>query len=130
MSYVFGQSNATPCGVVEQRDAQGRTIGLLIVETPFGDGSVTWSVGSAAAIPAENCWLMPADHMGLTNTPKFLATSTPLLDGRAHLERLPVTRGEDITDAPTSMRRAGPPPAWPTELEAASRLLGGIVAPP
>ena len=39
-----------------------------------------------------------------------------------------MTRGEDTSDAPTSIRRAGPPPAWPTELEAASRLLG-IVAP-
>ena len=131
VSYVFGQSNATPCGLVEQRDAQGRTIGLLIVETPFGDGSVTWASGRLPAIPAENCWLMPADHMGLTNTPKFFGDIDALLEGGApHLERLPVTRGEDITDAPTSMRRAGPPPAWPTELEAASRLLGGIVAPP
>ncbi|MBR0565108.1 CHAT domain-containing protein [Azoarcus sp. L1K30] len=126
--YVYGKADATPCGLVEQRRPDGSTLNLLIAETPFGDGSVTWRSGRLSAIPAENCWLMPVDHTGLANTPKYFDEIDALLEGRQPaLKRLPTTRGEEAGADAARTRRAGPPPGWPGEDEAILNILGGHV---
>ncbi|MBM4200045.1 MAG: lysophospholipase, partial [Gammaproteobacteria bacterium] len=132
IAYVFGQADATPCGVGERKAADGRLLDLLIAETPFGDGSVTWASGRLRYLPADNCWLMDADHMGLTSTPKYFGEIEALLEGRVpKLKRLPVSRGDgEEGEAAVRTYRAGPPPSWPTEAEAQMRILGGRAAPP
>ena len=125
LHYVYGKADATPCGLMEQRRPDGSTLNLLIAETPFGDGSVTWRSGKLSAIPADNCWLMPVDHTGLANTPKYFGDIDALLEGRQPaLKRLPQTRGEEATSAAVRTRRAGPPPGWPGEDEAILNILG------
>ena len=127
IAYVFGQSDATPCGLTARWTPEGRMRELLIAETPFGDGSVTWASGRLLGLPEENCWLMDADHMGLTSTPKYFDEIAALLEGgMPKLKRLPVSRGDGAAgDAAARTRRPGPPPGWPTQGEAVMRILGG-----
>ncbi|WP_341647951.1 hypothetical protein [Thauera humireducens] len=71
---------------------------MVMRGTPFGDGSVTWQSGRLPGLPDERYWMMPADHMGLTSTPKFFADIESLLADGAPLRlgRLPVSRGEEL----------------------------------
>ncbi|RYU58189.1 CHAT domain-containing protein [Methylolobus aquaticus] len=126
IAYVFGQADATPCGLSALWTPDGRMRELLIAETPFGDGSVTWASGRLRGLPDENYWLMEADHMGLTSTPRFFGEIEALLEGRMpRLKRLPVSRGAgESVDGAVTTRRPGPPPGWPTATEVQMRLLG------
>ena len=126
ITYVFGKADATPCGLSALWTPDGRMRELLIAETPFGDGSVTWASGRLRGLPDENYWLMDADHMGLTSTPKYFGEVEALLEGRVpKLKRLPVTRGAGaMGDGAVTTRRPGPPPGWPTAGEVQMRLLG------
>jgi len=125
IAYVFGQSDNTPCGIVEQQGG-----GILLRGTSAGDGSVTWASGRLAKLPDDRQWLMPVDHMGLTSTEDYfddieslLARGTPRTLGR-----LPVSRGGTDTAAVREYR-AGPPAGYPSPPEATARLLGGRLRP-
>lgn len=129
IAYVFGQADNTPCGILV-RTEDGKPRNVVMRGTPFGDGSVTWQSGRLPGLPDERYWMMPADHMGLTSTPKFFADIESLLADGAPLRlgRLPVSRGEELA-APLLSYRAGPPPAYPTDAEIVSRVLGGHLQP-
>ena len=123
VAYVFGQADNTPCGVVEQIEG-GKTLGVMLLGTPQGDGSVTWASGRLPGLPDERCWSMPVDHMGLTSTSKYFGeVESLLLRGvPQRLGRLPLARGD--AEAPLRRYKAGPPPAYPNEVEVAGALLG------
>jgi hypothetical protein len=126
IAYIFGQSDNTPCGLLEQTDG-GKLIGLALRGTPDGDGSVTWASGHLADLPAERKWLMPVDHMGLTSTEKYFEEIDALLTRGSprKLTSLPVSRGDGSASVRTY--RAGPPEGYPSAPEAIARLLGGRV---
>lgn len=126
IAYVFGQSDNTPCGLLEQSDGN-KTIGFALRGTPEGDGSVTWASGHLADLPAERKWLMPVDHMGLTSTEKYFDEIDALLTRGSprKLASLPVSRGDGSASVRTY--RAGPPEGYPSVPEATARLLGGRV---
>lgn len=126
IAYVFGQSDNTPCGLLEQTDG-GKLIGFALRGTPEGDGSVTWASGHLADLPAERKWLMPVDHMGLTSTEKYFDEIDALLTRGSprKLVSLPVSRGDGSASVRTY--RAGPPEGYPSAPEATARLLGGRV---
>ena len=126
IAYVFGQSDNTPCGLLEQTDGN-KVIGLALRGTPEGDGSVTWASGHLPDLPAERKWLMPVDHMGLTSTTKYFDEIDALLTRGSprKLAALPVSRGDSSASVRTY--RAGPPEGYPSAPEATARLLGGRV---
>ena len=130
VAYVFGQADNTPCGILVQRDGD-KEIGVVMRGTPNGDGSVTWQSGRLPGLGEERCWYMPVDHMGLTSTSRYFGEIQALLgQGQANrLGRLPVSRGDEEA-APLRTYRAGPPPAYPSELELCARALGGRLKPP
>ena len=125
IAYIYGQSDNTPCGIVEQA-GQG---GIVLRGTPEGDGSVTWASGQLPGLPTERSWLMPVDHMGLTSTEAHFDDIESLLDRGVprSLGRLPASRG---TGARAERDyRAGPPEGFPSPAEAEARLLGGRLRP-
>lgn len=126
IAYVFGQAENTPCGLIRQKDGQGRDKGLAMLGTPQGDGSVTWRSGKLDWLSADRCWLMPVDHVGLVNTPDFFDEIDALLStGQARrLGRLPQVRG-DATAVPTQTYQPGPPPGYPSEEELVTAVVGG-----
>ncbi len=125
IAYVFGQSDNTPCGIVEQKEGGG----IVLRGTPEGDGSVTWASGHLPGLPADRKWLMPADHMGLTSTEAYFDDIDSLLNRGTPLKLgpLPVSRGG--SEAAVREYRAGPPPGFPSQPEATARLLGGRLRP-
>ncbi|WP_270068903.1 DUF7379 domain-containing protein [Thauera sp. WB-2] len=126
IAYVFGNADNTPCGLVLLDEGSRPFVRMR--GTPHGDGSVTWASGRLAGLPDERCWHMAADHMGLTSTADHFADIEALLTRGTPLRlgRLPLSRSETAR-VPVRDYRAGPPPAWPTEAELASRALGGRV---
>ena len=125
IAYVFGQSDNTPCGIVEQRGGGS----IVLRGTPAGDGSVTWASGHLPGLPADRKWLMPVDHMGLTSTEAYFEEIESLLERGAprKLGPLPVSRGGDADVV--REYRAGPPAGFPSRPEATARLLGGRLRP-
>ncbi|WP_332673258.1 CHAT domain-containing protein, partial [Aromatoleum sp.] len=114
--YVFGKAENTPCGLVLDGDR------LKMVGTPEGDGSVSWASGRLANLPDAQCWFMPADHGGLTDTPEHFPALVELLETgtTARLGRVPVPRGA----AAATVRYDAPPPVLPTEEELARSIAG------
>ena len=129
IAYVFGQAENTPCGILLQTE-DGKPKNIIMRGTPYGDGSVTWKSGRIPNLPDERCWTIPADHMGLTSTRKYFADIEALLSQGVplRLDRLPVSRGEEER-APVLSYRAGPPPAYPSDVEIACLALGGRLRP-
>lgn len=125
IAYVFGQSDNTPCGIVEQQGGGS----IVLRGTPEGDGSVTWASGHLPGLPNDRKWLMPVDHMGLTSTEAYFDEIETLLERGAprKLGPLPVSRGGDA--AVVREYRAGPPAGFPSQPEATARLLGGRLRP-
>ncbi|WP_374493847.1 CHAT domain-containing protein [Zoogloea sp.] len=125
IAYIYGQSDNTPCGIVEQA-GQG---GIVLRGTPEGDGSVTWASGRLPGLPTERSWLMPVDHMGLTSTEAHFDDIESLLDRGipSSLGRLPASRGAGARAERDY--RAGPPEGFPSPAEAQARLLGGRLRP-
>lgn len=116
VNYVFGKAGNTPCGLALEG---GR---LKMVGTPEGDGSVSWASGRLDNLPDEQCWFMPADHGGLTNTPEHFAAIADLLHSgtTSRLGRLPALRGA----AAATIVYDAPPPVLPTEEELARSIIG------
>ncbi len=131
IAYVFGQAGNTPCGLIRQKDGQGRDKGLALLGTPQGDGSVTWRSGKLDWLDADRCWLMPVDHVGLVNSPEFFDEIDALLStGQARkLGRLPLVRGA-AADVPAQAYQPGPPPGYPSDEELVSALVGGHARTP
>ncbi len=118
VSYVFGQSDKTPCGV--QRASDGR---LQLLFTADGDGSVTWASGRLDNLdPDSRCWYMPVEHADLVGTEDYFPAIAELLQTGAtgKLGRLPRRRGEE---APGFVLEASPP-VVPGEEELARAFLG------
>lgn len=118
VSYVFGQSDKTPCGV--QRSADGR---LKLLFTPDGDGSVTWASGRLGNLDADTrCWYMPVEHADLTGEEAYFPAIVDLLEKGVtdKLGRLPRRRGE----AAQSFTLEAEPPVLPGEEELARAFLG------
>lgn len=128
IAHVHGQADSTPCGLLAQLDARGQRRGLTLLETPQGDGSVSWASGRLRDLPESRQWLMPVDHQALAGTPAFFdEIEALLLQGRPlRLAPLPQSRGEA---APLRQRRPGPPPAYPSDDELVGALLGARPAP-
>ncbi len=129
IAYIYGQAENTPCGLKIQTDSSGNPCGLIMLGTPYGDGSVSWASGKMDWLPDERCWLMPVDHTGLVNTPEYFDELEALLaTGCARrLARLPVARGEAA--APVREYQAGPMPGYPSERELVAALVGGHSRP-
>ena len=118
VSYVFGQSDKTPCGVARSGDRR-----LKLLFTPDGDGSVTWASGRLDNLPDdERCWYMPVEHADLTGEEAYFPAIVELMEKGATglLNRLPRRRGEA---APTFTLEAAPP-VVPNEEELARALMG------
>ena len=130
VSYVYGQADNTPCGLVVQKDSKGDDHGLAMLGTPFGDGTVTWASGKLDdLLHADQYWLMPANHSGLVNTPDYFGDLESLLaDGQARkLGRLPAARAGE--EAPPVEYQPGPIPGYPSERELVETLVGGQFQP-
>ncbi len=119
VAYVYGQADNTPCGI---RVGEKR---LEMLGTPHGDGSVTWASSKLDWLPEERCWMMPADHAGLVNSPEHFEAIGELLatGATSRLGRLPTSRG--AVEAETRPYQPGPMPGFPTEAELVARLVGG-----
>ncbi|UVJ41798.1 CHAT domain-containing protein [Pseudomonas sp. LS1212] len=123
IAYVFGKADNTACGVQIVNEGS-KPVRVMMRGTPNGDGSVTWRSGRLQNLPEERYWYMPVDHGGLTNTTEFFSEIQALLSKGVpnKLGRLPVSRGEEQR-APLIIYRGGPP-AYPTDQELVSRMLG------
>lgn len=118
VSYVFGQGDKTPCGVLKTDDGR-----LQLQFTRQGDGSVTWASGRLDNLPEnERCWYMPVEHADLTGEATYFPAILDLLTtGQTQrLERLPRSRGE--IDKPFVLE--APPPTLPGEGEMARAVFG------
>lgn len=126
IAYVFGQADNTPCGLKLRKGRDGEPVGLAMLGTAHGDGSVTWASGRLDWLPEERCWLMPVDHAGLVNSADYFDEIEALLaSGRAsRLARLPTARD---AVAPTRSYQPGPPPGYPSAAELVSAVIGGQV---
>ncbi|MBL8397694.1 MAG: CHAT domain-containing protein [Candidatus Accumulibacter sp.] len=118
VSYVFGQGDKTPCGVLKTADGR-----LQLQFTGEGDGSVTWASGRLDNLPeSERCWYLPVEHADLTGEARYFPAILELLTlgQTTRLDRLPRSRGEAgkpfILDAP--------PPTLPGEDELARAVFG------
>lgn len=118
VSYVFGQGEKTPCGVVTTADGR-----LQLLFTNEGDGSVTWQSGRIDNLPEDQrCWYLPAEHSDLTGEKDHFAAILELVSSGStgKLERLPRSRG---AAAQTFVLEA-PPPVIPGEDELARAIFG------
>ncbi|MGA7178506.1 MAG: CHAT domain-containing protein [Thiobacillaceae bacterium] len=116
VSYVFGQSDKTPCGA---KIDDGK---LNLLFTADGDGSVTWASGRFQDMVDERCWYMPVEHGDLAGTEEYFPGIVDLLQKGAtdKLGRVPRARGEE---APSFVLEA-PPPVVPNEEELARAFMG------
>ncbi len=116
VSYIFGQSYKTPCGI-ERHDDQ-----LVMVGTYMGDGTVTWASGRMSWLPEERYWYLPVSHGDLTRTPEYFAGIAELMrHGRSSsLPRLPAVRGAEAT----TFRYLPPPEPFPTKEQLESSIMG------
>jgi len=118
VSYVFGQSDKTPCGVQEDQDGR-----LKLLFTADGDGSVSWASGRLANLDLDTrCWYMPVEHADLTGEEEYFSAIVELLEQGTtdKLGRLPRRRGEETL----SFVLEAEPPVVPNDEELARAFLG------
>ena len=118
VSYVFGQGDKTPCGVVLSTDNQR----LKLLYTSDGDGTVTWESGQLENLDNDHCWYMPVEHGDLTGEEEYFPAIVELLEkgSTGKLGRLPRARG---ISAETFVLEP-PPPVVPNEEELMRALMG------
>ncbi|NOT85041.1 MAG: CHAT domain-containing protein, partial [Methylococcaceae bacterium] len=117
VSYVFGQSSQTPCGVIQMSDGK-----LRMVFTASGDGSVTWESGKLKNLPEGRYWYMPVEHADLTDTKEYFPAIIELLEkgSTEKLAQLPRSRGEMTR----TFELEAKPPVIPTADELARAFYG------
>jgi CHAT domain-containing protein/pimeloyl-ACP methyl ester carboxylesterase len=116
--YVHGCAASTPCGIKKEGDR------WKMLGTPRGDGSVTWDSGAIKGIDKDKRFYMPAEHGALADTEEYFESLESLL-ARGECGKLMTQppRARDVEAAKPLPYEAGPP-AYPTELELASGLIG------
>ena len=98
--YIAGKSETTTFDYRIKESLFGKKIQFL--QTPKGDGSVTWDGGIPEELPVKNLYYTPTEHGQLANDPTLFQGISELLMNR-HTFRFsqtpPSTRGKRITIA-------------------------------
>ena len=92
MIYVAGKAEATPCGLMVEKDTKGKPT-VQFMATPKGDGRVPWDTGILKGLKV---WYMEVEHGDLScHEPAFEALRELLEIGSTHrlVTDPPISRG-------------------------------------